>query len=479
MSAASGALTTMLHSPSDVRVASLFTRAVDTVGVVERHYTIAGLCVTMRFAGEPVLRAWRLHSSTWLRRPRRAGLTVNLWDSASSGVEAPPLLGDLVESDESGSVYYYERDGVQAMGAGERSRCSTGMRPKRGSGHPIRPRWLRGTGRRPPGDPALVARLARRRAGARRRNRHGGGRGARRRTRRLGEVDDALSSLAPAFATRAMTSSPSRPTGAKVHSLYCSGKLDAGASNGSSACRPRGEPVRGRGREGDRLCGRRVSRERDRRLPLRACWYARRRPRARDTGVPVSGAAALTALAPSTIFQLFPPATNALAEMAALVRAVPCYSLELGSEIERILRGDSLHREDEGTPSVSSCRLQQRGLPRADAGQHLRLEYEPFEVIVVDDGSADASASIAQSYPGLRYIHQENRGPAAARNAGIEAARGEFVAFVDSDDIVLPHKLLGPGEVPARPPDVTAAIGRQEDHAARTVGIAGGDLDEI
>jgi hypothetical protein len=44
----------------------------------------------------------------------------------------------------------------------------------------------------------------------------------------------------------------------------------------------------------------------------------------------------LAALAPSTIFQLYPPKANALAEMAALVRAVPCYSLELGSDIDRI-----------------------------------------------------------------------------------------------------------------------------------------------
>ena len=72
-------------------------------------------------------------------------------------------------------------------------------------------------------------------------------------------------------------------------------------------------------------------------FPLRAVLVPRVVAREPETrAVPVSGAAALTALAPSTIFQLFPPATNALAEMAALVRAVPCYSLELGSEIERI-----------------------------------------------------------------------------------------------------------------------------------------------
>jgi hypothetical protein len=52
--------------------------------------------------------------------------------------------------------------------------------------------------------------------------------------------------------------------------------------------------------------------------------------------VPASPAAALAALAPSTIFQLHPPQPDGLARMAVLVRKVPCYSLELGSDVARI-----------------------------------------------------------------------------------------------------------------------------------------------
>ena len=67
--------------------------------------------------------------------------------------------------------------------------------------------------------------------------------------------------------------------------------------------------------------------------------------------------------------------------------------------------------------------------------------YRPFEVIVVDDGSVDDSGRIAQSFPEVRYIQQANQGVAAARNKGLEAARGEFYAFLDQDDLWKPEKL--------------------------------------
>lgn len=61
------------------------------------------------------------------------------------------------------------------------------------------------------------------------------------------------------------------------------------------------------------------------------------------------------------------------------------------------------------------------------------------EIIVVDDGSTDGTAQVAQRSD-VAYFYQKNQGPPAARNRGIRACRGDFIAFLDSDDVWLPEK---------------------------------------
>ncbi len=68
--------------------------------------------------------------------------------------------------------------------------------------------------------------------------------------------------------------------------------------------------------------------------------------------------------------------------------------------------------------------------------------FRDFEIIVVDDGSSDDSAQILQTYgPDIKVIRQANAGVSAARNTGVRAARGKWVAFLDSDDHWMPDKL--------------------------------------
>jgi glycosyltransferase involved in cell wall biosynthesis len=72
----------------------------------------------------------------------------------------------------------------------------------------------------------------------------------------------------------------------------------------------------------------------------------------------------------------------------------------------------------------------------------LAQTYRPLEIIVVDDGSADGTADVAAGYGDrLRYIRQDNAGAPTGRNHGLSIALGEFVAFLDADDLWHPDKL--------------------------------------
>ncbi len=66
---------------------------------------------------------------------------------------------------------------------------------------------------------------------------------------------------------------------------------------------------------------------------------------------------------------------------------------------------------------------------------------QPSEIIVIDDGSTDHTASIIKSFAEVQYIYQKNKGVSHARNNGIDIAQYEWIAFLDSDDLWLPNKL--------------------------------------
>ncbi|MGR3294293.1 MAG: glycosyltransferase family 2 protein [Candidatus Scalindua sp.] len=71
----------------------------------------------------------------------------------------------------------------------------------------------------------------------------------------------------------------------------------------------------------------------------------------------------------------------------------------------------------------------------------LAQTYNVFEIIVVNDGSTDSSLDVVKKYSDVTVISQENQGEAGARNKGVVLSKGDFIAFMDHDDLWVPDKL--------------------------------------
>lgn len=98
----------------------------------------------------------------------------------------------------------------------------------------------------------------------------------------------------------------------------------------------------------------------------------------------------------------------------------------------------------------------------------LAQSLPPLEVLVVDDGSTDDSPAIAESFgSAVQLFREQNAGVSAARNVGIAAARGEYLLFLDADD------LLHPGALST----LCSAVGRVDEAVAVQMGYASFDTD--
>lgn len=71
----------------------------------------------------------------------------------------------------------------------------------------------------------------------------------------------------------------------------------------------------------------------------------------------------------------------------------------------------------------------------------LSQTYKDIELIVIDDGSIDTTKEVICNYPNIKYAYQDNRGEGAARNYGVSLANGEYIAFLDADDLYKKDKI--------------------------------------
>ena len=101
--------------------------------------------------------------------------------------------------------------------------------------------------------------------------------------------------------------------------------------------------------------------------------------------------------------------------------------------------------------------------------------YTNFELLVINDASPDRSVKICQQFrdPRLRIISQKNRGLAGARNTGIREAKGDYIAFLDGDDLWLPEKLAQHVQHLAASPQVGVSFSRSQfiDSEGKSLGI--------
>ncbi|NJM76712.1 MAG: glycosyltransferase family 2 protein [Acaryochloridaceae cyanobacterium RU_4_10] len=113
--------------------------------------------------------------------------------------------------------------------------------------------------------------------------------------------------------------------------------------------------------------------------------------------------------------------------------------------------------------------------------------YDHWELLLVDDGSRDRSAKIAKAYvaqyPGkiiyLDHDGHQNRGMSATRNLGIDRAKGEYLAFLDGDDVYLPEKLAQQVEIMTSHPDAAMVYGHTQDWFSWTGNPADSQRDLI
>ncbi|MFC1730874.1 glycosyltransferase [candidate division KSB1 bacterium] len=191
-------------------------------------------------------------------------------------------------------------------------------------------------------------------------------------------------------------------------------------------------------------------------MPLRAIFIPEIKPQKESMIAPVPFWAVQGAVSFTTMSQLPNVGRHTHNYICNLCNSLPIFELELGSDlnkipptIENFLANPSNYGPDKiiskkevtdpkEMPLISVITPVYNGeeFIKEAIDNILSQEYPALEIIIVNDGSTDNSEKIIKELPyDIRYFYQVNAGPASARNRGIRDASGEFIAFLDADDL--------------------------------------------
>ncbi|MCK5811892.1 MAG: glycosyltransferase [Clostridiales bacterium] len=153
---------------------------------------------------------------------------------------------------------------------------------------------------------------------------------------------------------------------------------------------------------------------------------------------------ALATIGASTMFQLPGANHSFIKHISKLVKSFPVYEYTLSNQIEKNILGLQTFITHHPLVSVIMAVYNGQKYIKKAIDSVLNQSHKQVELIIVDDGSTDNTATLIKSYKSenISYYYQENSGPGAARNLGINYAKGSLIAFIDHDDVWYKDKLF-------------------------------------
>jgi len=435
-----------------------FNQVVGTVGSIKQYYDIAGTIVCLNFAGPallpyltPALEHLRINDSI------EPELTLNVWDTASTQVEMIPPPCKMADFTDRGDIWGFNSKRIKT--AFHWSEYSVNvMDLKTNTGvywvkNPVSfPYWVYSSPFRSmiqwwmeknSGQLLHAAAVGTEKGAVLITGKGGVGKS----TTAITTLNAGLHYLGDDYVVVRKDPEP------KVYSLYSTAKINAeDMPRFPSIEQFAGEPLT-KNQEKDVLflypgLEKQIVKE----MPLKAIFTPQIMQRSNTSIRATSFWPIQRAMSFTTMSQLPGVGSHTHEFISEFTRRLPCYTIELGSSFDKIPEAITVFLDAPEKYTTESTIIEEKTdfplisviVPVYNGEKFIReaienilsQNYPALEIIMVDDGSTDNSKTIIDNLEvDLRYFHQDNDGPAAARNRAIKDVSGEYIAFLDVDDI--------------------------------------------